>query len=59
MGHKDIYLAFPSFMSFLQKKLLRSIFTHVDIYILSFTVSESRFVSSVTFILIDYRLFAL
>lgn len=59
VGHKVIYLAFPSFMSFLQKKLLRSLFTHVDIYIHSFTVSESRFVSSVTFILIDYRLFAL
>lgn len=47
------------FMSFLQQKLLRSLFTHVNIYIHSFTVSESRFVSSVTFILIDYRYFAL
>lgn len=59
VGHKGIYLAFPSFMSFLWKKLLRILFTHVGIYTPSLTVSESRFVSSGTVTLIDYRLFAL
>lgn len=59
-GHKNIYLEFPSFMGFLQKKnLLRSLLTQVDIYIHSFTERESKLVSSVMFTLINYRWFAL
>lgn len=62
VGHKNIYLEFPSFMGFLQEKkknILRSLFSQVDIYIHSFPVRECKLVSSVVFTLIDYRWFAL
>lgn len=63
VGHKNIYLEFPSFMGFLQKNNqkpnLRSLFIQVGIYMHSFTVSESKLVSSVMFTLINYRWFAL